>query len=976
MMQQYLRIKAEHSDKLLFYRMGDFYELFHDDAVRAAKLLDITLTQRGASNGSPIKMAGVPYHAAEQYLARLVKMGESVAICEQIGDPATSKGPVERKVMRIVTPGTVTDSALLEEKRDNLLLAISAPRTASVPPLKWVKQAFRAAEARTRGGREGFGVEVGLAWLNLASGQFTLAEVPAKQLPAELERLQPSEILYAEHLLVSDAPPSQPSPEGRRGEHPLSLWGRAREGVSLKSLPDWHFDRDTAHRALCQQFGARDLAGFGCDDFTVGLEAAGALLGYAKLTQGQSIAHIRSAQVYHADQYVRMDAATRRNLEITQTLRGEPAPTLLSLLDTCATNMGSRLLAHWLHHPLRDRAVLRARLDAVEQLQLPSPAGGGGAGGEGVATAPLSPTLSPQGARGLYSTVHNQLKPSVDVERITARIALRSARPRDLSGLRDTLLTLPQLHAVLGRVGSSAAHAEARDANRVGTETCTSDTLLAQPAVCGRRCDAVIPAPVAFAHRVMTAPYASLLDRLSDALQADTSLVELLQKTIKPEPSSVLREGGVIADNFDPELDELRGIQTNCGDFLLELEMRERARTGINTLKVEYNRVHGFYIEVSIAQSVNVPDDYRRRQTLKNAERYITPELKAFEDKALSANDRALAREKFLYEQLLDQLAPFIPQLQRIAAAIAELDVLATFAERASTLNFCAPQFSDDAQINIIKGRHPVVETQIQSQSGRFTPNDTTLNDARRTLLITGPNMGGKSTYMRQVAIIALLAHVGCFVPAQAAVLGEIDQIFTRIGASDDLASGRSTFMVEMTEAANILHNATDKSLVLVDEIGRGTSTFDGLALAYAIARHLLEINRSYTLFATHYFELTRLAEEFRQLANVHLAAIEHQHSIVFLHSVNEGAASQSYGLQVAALAGVPNSVIRSAKKQLVKLEQNSAAQNPQGDLFAAVPETPEPEEHPLVSALRDLQPDEMSPKEALEKIYQLKKLV
>jgi len=626
----------------------------------------------------------------------------------------------------------------------------------------------------------------------------------------------------------------------------------------------------------------------------------------------------------------------RRNLEITQTLRGEPAPTLLSLLDTCATNMGSRQLAHWLHHPLRDRGVLQARLEAVEQLQFPSPASGGGAGGEGTLSAA---PLSPLGAKELYRSVHEYLKPCVDVERITARIALRSARPRDLSGLRDTLLTLPQLHAELSRVGSSAAHAETHDANRVGTETCP--------------------------------PY-DLLDRLADALQADTALVELLQKTLKEEPSSVLREGGVIADGFDTELDELRGIQTNCGDYLLELEIRERARTGIDKLKVEYNRVHGFYIEVSFANADKVPDDYRRRQTLKNVERYITPELKAFEDKALSANDRALAREKFLYEQLLDQLAPFIPQLQRIAAAIAELDVLATFAERAATLNFSAPRFSDDAQLVIRQGRHPVVEAQVE----QFTPNDTTLNDARRMLLITGPNMGGKSTYMRQVAIIALLAHVGCFVPAQEAVLGEIDQIFTRIGASDDLASGRSTFMVEMTEAANILHNATDRSLVLVDEIGRGTSTFDGLALAYAIARHLLELNCSYTLFATHYFELTRLAEEFKQLANVHLAAVEHQHSIVFLHSVNEGAASQSYGLQVAALAGVPNSVIRNAKKQLVKLEQNSAAQNPQGDLFTAAPEAPEPEEHPLLSALRDLQPDEMSPKEALERIYQLKKLV
>jgi DNA mismatch repair protein MutS len=919
MMQQYLRIKAEHSDKLLFYRMGDFYELFHDDAVRVAKLLDITLTQRGASNGQPIKMAGVPYHAVEQYLARLVKMGESVAICEQIGDPATSKGPVERKVMRIVTPGTVTDSALLDEKRDNLLLALHQRNN-----------------------------EVGLAWLNLAAGTFTLAEVAAKQLPAELERLQPSEILFAE---------STSAPQFRNAAN--------------KSLPDWHFDRDTAHRALCQQFATIDLAGFGCEDFSVGLEAAGALLGYAKLTQGQSIAHIRSAQVYHADEYVRMDAATRRNLEITQTLRGEPAPTLLSLLDTCATNMGSRLLAHWLHHPLRNRTTLQARLDAVSDL-LPSPASGRGAGGEGLhneAPTPqtLSPTLSRPQARELYLDVHDHLKSSVDVERITARIALRSARPRDLSGLRETLKTLPQLHAALAKC-DAALIKQLADALNLSD---LSQTVRPEPH------QSVRPEPVEGSAQSAggpenTHPASTPVNPSTGSGRTGIELVELLQRTIKPEPSSVLREGSVIADGFDPELDELRGIQTNCGDFLLELEMRERARTGITTLKVEYNRVHGFYIEVSAAQSVNVPDDYRRRQTLKNAERYITPELKAFEDKALSANDRALAREKFLYEQLLDQLAPFIPQLQRIAAAIAELDVIATFAERAATLNFCAPQFTDDAQLSIKQGRHPVVEAQVDT----FTPNDTTLNDARRTLLITGPNMGGKSTYMRQVAIIALLAHVGCFVPAQAAVLGEIDQIFTRIGASDDLASGRSTFMVEMTEAANILHNATEKSLVLVDEIGRGTSTFDGLALAYAIARHLLEINRSYTLFATHYFELTRLAEEFTQLANVHLDAIEHQHSIVFLHSVNEGAASQSYGLQVAALAGVPNSVIRSAKKQLLKLEQNSAAQNPQGDLFTAAPEAPEPVEHPLVSALRDLQPDEMSPKEALERIYQLKKLV
>jgi DNA mismatch repair protein MutS len=859
MMQQYLRIKAEHPDMLLFYRMGDFYELFHDDAVRAAKLLDITLTQRGASNGTPIKMAGVPYHAAE--LARLVKLGESVAICEQIGDPATSKGPVERKVVRIVTPGTVTDSALLEEKRDSLLLAVHQRRN-----------------------------EVGLAWLNLASGQFVVTETSASDLPAELERLQPSEILHTENTRV-----------------------QANNHAVMKSLPDWHFDLETSRRALCQQFATLDLAGFGCDDFTVGVEAAGALLGYARLTQGQSIAHVRGMQVYNADQYVRMDAATRRNLEITQTLRGESAPTLLSQLDNCATNMGSRLLHHWLHHPLRDRNILCARLDAVDKLG------------------------------DIHSKVHELLKPSVDVERITARIALRSARPRDLSGLRDTLKDLPRLHALLASCDAPLINdlANSLSANpqqfQVEGET--------------RRLRANDEDSANSTARSERGSQHSIADELG----------LLLQKTIKAEPSSILREGSVIADGYDAELDELRGIQTNCGDFLLALEARERARTGITTLKVEYNRVHGFYIEVSLAQSVNVPDDYRRRQTLKNAERYITPELKTFEDKALSANERAL-----------DNLAPFIPQLQHIAAAIAELDVLATFSERAATLNFSAPQFSDEAQISITQGRHPVVEAQVDT----FTPNDTTLNEKRRMLLITGPNMGGKSTYMRQVALITLLAHVGCFIPAQSAVLGEIDQIFTRIGASDDLASGRSTFMVEMTEAANILHNATERSLVLVDEIGRGTSTFDGLALAYAIARHLLDNNRSYTLFATHYFELTRLAEEFQQLANVHLTAIEHQHSIVFLHSVNEGAASQSYGLQVAALAGVPNSVIRCAKKQLVRLEQQSAAQNPQGDLFTSVPDAPEPEEHSLLSALRDVQPDDLSPKEALEKLYQLKKLV
>lgn len=842
MMEQYLRIKAQHPDMLLFYRMGDFYELFHEDAVRAARLLDITLTQRGASNGQPIKMAGFPYHAAEPYLARLVKLGESVAICEQIGDPATTKGPVERKVVRIVTPGTLTDSALLDEKRDSLLLALHE--------------------------RNG---SLGMAWLNLASGQFMVSESTSESLAAELERLQPSEILLAENT-------TQP----------------AQYKTAFKTMPSWHFDLQNARRTLCQQFSTIDLAGFGCDSYTLGLEAAGALLGYAKLTQGQAIAHVRSIKVYAADHFVRMDAATRRNLEITQTLRGEAAPTLLSLLDTCASNMGSRLLHHCLHHPLRNRQILRARHDAVEHLSTS------------------------------YHTIHDLLKPCVDVERISARIALRSARPKDLSGLRDTLNLLPNLYHLLQQD----------------------------------------PAP--------------LVAELASALLPNQELIQLLQRTLRTDPSSVLREGGVIADGFDAELDELRGIQTNCGDFLLALETRERARSGIPTLKVEYNRVHGFYIEVTHAQSAHVPDDYRRRQTLKNAERYITPELKNFEDKALSANDRALTREKLLYEQLLEQLASHVASLQQVAAAIAELDVLSTFAERAFTLNFNQPTFSEDAVIHIKNGRHPVVEAQVE----QFIANDTNLHDQRQMLLITGPNMGGKSTYMRQVALITLLAHCGSFVPAELAVLGEIDQIFTRIGSSDDLASGRSTFMVEMTEAANILHHATDKSLVLVDEIGRGTSTFDGLALAHAIARHLLEKNCSYTLFATHYFELTRLSEQFSQLANVHLKAIEHQHSIVFLHSVNDGAASQSYGLQVAALAGVPNEVIKNAKKQLRVLEQQSALQSPQGDLFAAHPEQQDmPKisqqiEVKVLKMLQELEPDELSPKAALEFLYQLKKSI
>jgi len=845
MMQQYLRIKAQHADKLLFYRMGDFYEMFFDDAERAARLLDITLTRRGESAGEAIKMAGVPYHAAEQYLAKLVKLGESVAICEQIGDPATSKGPVERQVTRVVTPGTLTDAALLDEKRDNLLLALCPQKNL-----------------------------VGLSWLSLSSGRFTVMETAGANLAVELERLAPSEILVPE-----DAPAEL-------------LNGTA---TAVRRLPPWQFELDAARRALTRQFETHDLAGFGASELTAGVSAAGALLEYARATQGTAIAHVRSLAVEQERAWVRMDPATRRNLELTETIRGEPSPTLYSLLDTCATGMGSRLLRQTLHHPLRDRTVLNGRLDAVEQL----------VGGSGT---------TPHGA------LHDTLKQCADVERITARIALRSARPRDLSGLRETLNRLPDIGTALAGIAG---------------------TRIAE---------------------------------LTAAAAPQTALAALLTAAIRPEPAAVLREGGVIADGYDAELDELRGIQANCGQFLLDLEARERARSGIANLKVEYNRVHGFYIEVSRAQAEKtpVPDDYRRRQTLKNAERYITPELKAFEDKALSAQDRALAREKLLYDKLLDELAPHIPKLQGVAGALAELDLLSTFAERASTLNYVRPGFVDEPVVEIDAGRHPVVESQVES----FIANGTRLSATRQMLIVTGPNMGGKSTYMRQVALIALLAHCGSFVPAQQVRLGPLDAIYTRIGASDDLAGGRSTFMVEMTEAAYILHHATPQSLVLMDEIGRGTSTLDGLSLAWAIARHLLEKTRSLTLFATHYFELTRLAEDFRQAVNVHLGAVEHKDSIVFLHNVEEGPASDSYGLEVAALAGVPGVVIRAARKRLAELEENSGG--PQRDLFTAgakaAPDATHAEEPAVLKRLREIDPDSLTPREALELLYQLRK--
>ena len=871
MMQQYLRIKAQHPDILMFYRMGDFYELFFDDAEKAARLLDITLTRRGTSGGEPIKMAGVPYHSADQYLAKLVRLGESVVICEQTGDPATAKGPVERQVTRIVTPGTLTDAALLEEKRESVIVALQVHESV-----------------------------LGLAWLNLAGGKFCVMETAPDNLAAELERLKPAEVLIPD------------SPESLDGLDGDSVFRK----TYLKRLPFWQFDVEAAARILSRQFGTHDLSGFGCESLRPSLGAAGALLEYVRLTQGTSIAHISALGVEQDGAYLRLDAATRRNLEISETILGDAAPTLLSLLDTCSTNMGSRLLRHWLHHPLRDRALIQNRLDSVSWLM-------GEAGS------------------GPYLAVRACLKRVGDIERITARVALKSARPRDLSGLRDSLKQLPQALALI---------AEMRSAN--------------------------------------SEPINTSIAVLAKKMVPDEMLIALLEKALRDEPAVMLREGGVIADGYDAELDELRAIQNNCGEFLLRLEEREKTRTGIPSLKVEYNRLHGFYIEVTHAHSDKVPSDYRRRQTLKNAERYITPELKVFEDKALSAQGHALDREKFLYGELLDTLAPYVAHLQGVAQSVAELDVLATFAERALALDYTLPLFIDETAIEIEAGRHPVVERQVEN----FIANDLRLgacrgDQTRQMLVITGPNMGGKSTYMRQAALIALLAHCGSFVPAASARFGPLDQIFTRIGASDDLAGGRSTFMLEMNEAANILHNASSQSLVLMDEVGRGTSTFDGLALALAIARYLLEKNGSYTLFATHYFELTQLAEEFPQVANVHLRAVEHKHRIVFLHAINDGPASQSYGLQVAALAGVPTPVIKTARQYLVKLEKEAVGRHPQRDLFSdAAParcETGETAEtwqsgeilaqHPVFSMLRAVIPDELSPKQALDTLYALK---
>lgn len=838
MMRQYLTLKAQYPDMLLFYRMGDFYELFFEDAEKASRLLGITLTRRGASNGEPIKMAGLPYHAAEGYLAKLAKMGEAVAICEQVGDPATSKGPVAREVTRILTPGTLTDAALLDETRDNTLLCVA----------------------------KGEGV-LGLARLNLASGEFVLSEIAPGHLSQELERIHPAELVIAE-------------------DHSSEVLQQSR--CAKKRLAPWQFDLDTANRSLTQQFNTHDLGGFGCAEMPAAVTAAGALLEYVKHTQRTALPHIAGLRVEQSHHYLQLDAATRRNLEIDTTIRGEATPTLYSLLNSTQTAMGARLLRHWLHHPLRNQHLIQQRHLAVAELL----------------------------GQFLECTLQQALHPIGDIERMTARVALKTARPRDLSGLRDSLLQLPALTSALPGAMSP------------------------------------------------------LLQGLLGELQAPSDALQLLVQAIQAEPSAVLREGGVIAAGYDAELDELRAIQTDHGDFLLQFEAAEKARTGIANLKVEYNSVHGFYIEISRLQAESAPPEYRRRQTLKNVERFITPELKAFEDKVLSANERALAREKMLYEQVLDALLPHITTLQRIATAVASLDVLACFAERARALNYVQPEFRAEVGLDIQHGRHPVVESIAQP----YVANDVTLNAYRQLLLITGPNMGGKSTFMRQTALIVLLAYCGSFVPAQRAVIGEVDRIFTRIGASDDLAGGRSTFMVEMTETANILNNASANSLVLLDEIGRGTSTFDGLSLAWAVAKQLLEKNKSLTLFATHYFELTRIVDEAKHAANVHLDAVEHGQGIVFLHKVEEGAATMSYGIQVAQLAGIPKSVVQLAKRKLQQLENQTIAATPQNDLFAVSHAPEEPPLHPLVAALERIQPDDLTPKQALELLYSLKK--
>ncbi|MCL5713629.1 DNA mismatch repair protein MutS [Neisseria meningitidis] len=851
MMQQYLGIKAQHTDKLVFYRMGDFYEMFFDDAVEAAKLLDITLTTRGQVDGEPVKMAGVPFHAAEQYLARLVKLGKSVAICEQVGEVGAGKGPVERKVVRIVTPGTLTDSALLEDKETNRIVAVS-------PDKKYI----------------------GLAWASLQSGEFKTKLTTVDKLDDELARLQAAEILL---------PDSKNAPQ-------------LQTASGVTRLNAWQFAADAGEKLLTEYFGCQDLRGFGLDgkEHAVAIGAAGALLNYIRLTQNLMPQHLDGLSLETDSQYIGMDAATRRNLEITQTLSGKKSPTLMSTLDLCATHMGSRLLALWLHHPLRNRAHIRARQEAVAALE------------------------------SQYKPLQCRLKNIADIERIAARIAVGNARPRDLAALRDSLFALSEID--------------------------------------------------------LSANGSSLLETLKAVFPETLPVAETLKVAVMPEPAVWLKDGNVINHGFHPELDELRRIQNHGDEFLLDLEAKERERTGLSTLKVEFNRVHGFYIELSKTQAEQAPADYQRRQTLKNAERFITPELKAFEDKVLTTQEQALALEKQLFDGVLKNLQTALPQLQKAAKAAAALDVLSTFSALAKERNFVRPEFADYPAIHIENGRHPVVEQQVR----HFTANHTNLDHKHRLMLLTGPNMGGKSTYMRQVALIVLLAHTGCFVPADAATIGPIDQIFTRIGASDDLASNRSTFMVEMSETAYILHHATEQSLVLMDEVGRGTSTFDGLALAHAVAEHLLQKNKSFSLFATHYFELTYLPEAHTAAVNMHLSALEQGQDIVFLHQIQPGPAGKSYGIAVAKLAGLPVRALKSAQKHLNGLENQAAANRPQLDIFSTMPSEKGDElnvgnfvdkaeekhfEGILATALENLDPDRLTPREALSELYRLKDL-
>ena len=854
MMQQYLALKSQYPDILLFYRMGDFYELFYDDARRAAALLDITLTARGQSGGQPIPMAGVPFHAVDSYLGRLVRKGESVAICEQVSEPGTAKGPLERRIVRIVTPGTVTDAALLEERADTLLVALLCE-----------------------------GERFGLAWLDLAGGRFTVQQGEGRAaLAAELERLKPAELLL---------------PEGGGGA-PL---GRA--STALRTRPPWHFELASASRTLTEQLGTLDLRGFGAAELPLAIRAAGALLQYVRETQKAALPHIRALRVEQRGEALLLDAASRRNLELDVSLSGCEDATLLAVIDSCATSMGSRQLRRWLNRPLTAQQLLRERYQALAVLL------------DGRRFAALRELLAGVG----------------DVERILARVALRSARPRDLTALRAALRQLPALRAALAPLDSP------------------------------------------------------LLQRLRGRSGEHRESLTLLAAAIALEPATLVREGDVIAPGYDAELDELRRIATHTDEYLMDLERRERERTGLTGLKLGYNRVQGFFIEVARRDAERVPRDYIRRQTVKSAERFITAELKSFEDRVLRARDTALARERTLYEAVLTQLCDVLGPLQDSAGALAEIDALAALAERAAALQWSCPELTSEARLCITAGRHPVVE---RCSEAAFVPNDLQLDGARRMLIITGPNMGGKSTYMRQAALIAVLAHIGSYVPAERAVLGPLDRIFTRIGAADDLAGGRSTFMVEMTEAANILHNASARSLILLDEIGRGTSTFDGLSLAWAVARDIATRVRAFTLFATHYFELTTLAGEVEGCANVHLDATEHGAGIVFLHAVKDGPANRSYGLQVAQLAGVPAGVIAEARRYLEQLEAERDRQRALGDgegqlpLFAAAPAAapaaPESVAAPdaLRAALERLDPDGLTPKAALEALYALQRLL